>query len=132
MKLLGVVIATLLASLAVSSSAWAKGCIRIDVASSARVGESVRVTVRTYTSKVVNGQVVPGRAALIPLPRFTVTAERPDGRQFRFVTSSRGLTRVARITFGMTGTWRLWATNWQHAPRSCAPPATVRVLPHDA
>ena len=131
MKLL-LVVAVFAASLAVASSAWAKGCVRIDVASSSPVGESVRVTVRTYESKLLNGQVVPGRAAFIPVPRFKVTAERPDGREFEFVTSLRGEARVARITFGTTGTWRVWATNWRYAPRSCAPPAAVLVLDHDA
>jgi hypothetical protein len=127
-----VFIAILVASLSIASSAWAKGCVHIDVASSTPVGESVRLTVRTYTSKVVSGRVAPGRAAWIPLPRFDLTAERPDGRQFRFTTRMSGQERVARITFGTTGTWRVWATNWEYAPRSCARPAVVRVLPRDA
>ena len=131
MKLL-VFVATLLVSFVVASSAWAKGCVRIDVASSTPVGASVRLTVHTFMPKMVNGQVVPGPAAVIPLSSFKVTAERPDGRQFRFLTSMSGEARVVRITFGTTGVWRVWATNWEYAPRSCAPPAVVRVLPHDA
>ena len=126
------VVMAMLASLGVASSAWAKGCVRIDVASSTRVGASVRLTVRTYESKMVGGQVVPGDEAWLPVPRFEVTAQRPDGRQLRFTTRMSGQARVVRITFGMTGTWRVWATNWVYAPRSCARPVVVRVLPHDA
>jgi hypothetical protein len=120
-------VAVLLASLAVVSSASGKGCVRIEVVPTTRVGEPVRVTVRTYTAKAVDRHVVPANAALIAIPRFTITAERPDGRRLRLGTSMSGDARVARIEFGMTGVWRLWATNWEHAPRSCAPPALVLV-----
>jgi hypothetical protein len=119
----------LLASLVVASSAWGKGCVRIEVASTTRAGEPVLVRVHTYMAKVVHGQVVPANATPIPLPRFTMTAERPDGRQLRFGTTMTGQTRVARITFGMVGVWRLWASNWEYAPPSCAPPARVQVRP---
>jgi hypothetical protein len=124
-------IAAALVALAAASSAAAKGCVRIQAAGDATVGESISVTVRTYRSVLAGGRVVPGRSMSLGIPRLKLTAEGPDGQVRSFVTRElgNGEARVVRITLGVPGVWRVTATNWRYAPRSCAPPAFVRVRP---
>jgi hypothetical protein len=121
--------AALLVALTAAPTASAKGCVRIEVASAAAVGERVRVTVRTYASTVAKGQVVPGAPTYLAIPHFKVTATGPGGRRFQFPVRrlGDGTVRVAHIAFAAPGLWRLTATNWTYAPRSCAPPVLVRV-----
>jgi hypothetical protein len=124
-----VLAAALLGALWLAPMASAKGCVRIEAASDVSVGESVRVTVRTYASTWARGKVVPGAPKSLGIPYFTVTASGPGGRRSQFLARriGDGKVRVARTAFNTPGMWRLTATNWKYAPRSCAPPAVVRV-----
>jgi hypothetical protein len=124
-----VLVPAVLAALVLSPHASAKGCLRIQAPASAEVGESVRLSVRTYMSRLANGRVVPGAPTSLGIARLRMTAEGPDGRRFQFVaraTAEDGVL-VARVVLRATGLWRLSAMNWADAPRSCAASRLVRV-----
>jgi hypothetical protein len=116
-------------ALAVTPTASAKGCVRIQAALAASAGDRVQITIRTYASTAEHGQVVPGAPIYLAVPRFKVIAEGPKGRTLEVTAMRRGRSaiRVARVSFPAPGVWRLRAANWRYAPRSCAPPAIVRV-----
>lgn len=122
--------AAALIALAGAPTAAAKACIRIKVPQVVATQETVRVTVRTYLPHWVAGRAT----RLKPMSlgagtRITLQAEGPRGEWVRLATRplGNGEVRVGRIAFPTRGVWRLTAIAWEQAPRSCAPPALVRV-----
>ena len=124
-----VLIAVATACGVVPAVASAKGCVRIEVAPAAVVGQPVRATVRTFMPRWADGKVIGLVPMAWPLDRLMLTAQGPGGQWFEVSSWKTGVKhrRVARVVFPATGAWRLTATNWAYAPRSCAPPARVLV-----
>ena len=116
-------------ALGLAPAAEAKVCVRIDAPRTVRVGSTFTASLTTMLPTWSGSRVVDLEPVELTGRPLRLTLRGPDGviREIRLRRTREAAVWKARLRLAEPGMWRLSASGWEYAPRSCAPSVAVRV-----